>query len=92
LLDVGYPARMEAASKDDGDGWQMSCRLTMSQARFRSGVIALVVIGAAWSQPITGPAQTDPAQTSGDEELAARRADAEQFFDDRVEPFIKTYC
>ena len=47
LLDVGHPARMEAASKDDGDGWQMSCRVAMSEARFRSGVMAMVVFGAA---------------------------------------------
>jgi hypothetical protein len=61
--------------------------MAMSQARFRSGVMALVVFGAAWSQPITGS-----AQTSVDGELAALKADAEQFFRDRVAPFVKTYC
>src|SRR5687767_15485155 len=65
----------------------MSCRLTMSEARFRRGVLAMVVFGAAWSQPMTGW-----AQTSVDGEAAARKADAEHFFGDRVAPFIKTYC
>ena len=87
LSDGDHPARMEAASKDDGDGWQMSCRVAMSEARFRSGVMAMVVFGVLWSQPITGS-----AQTSVDGELAALKADAEQFFRDRVAPFIKTYC
>jgi hypothetical protein len=78
---------MEAASKDDGDAWQMSCSVTMSEARFRSGLMAIVVFGVLWSQPITGS-----AQTSVDEEHAALKEDAEQFFRDRVAPFIKTYC
>ena len=59
----------------------------MSEARFRSGVMAMVVFGVLWSQPITGS-----AQTSVDGEHAALKADAEQFFGDRVAPFIKTYC
>jgi hypothetical protein len=49
--------------------------------------MAMVVFGLLWSQPITGS-----AQTSVDGELAALRTDAEQFFGDRVAPFIKTYC
>src|SRR5436190_8829819 len=65
----------------------MSCRLTMSEARFRSGVMAMVVFGVLWSQPITGS-----AQTSVDGEHAALKEDAEQYFRDRVAPFIKTYC
>jgi hypothetical protein len=59
----------------------------MSEARFRGGVMALVVCGVLWSQPITVS-----AQTSVDAELPTLKADAEQFFDDRVAPFIKTYC
>jgi hypothetical protein len=58
----------------------------MSEARFRRGVLVLVMFGAAWSQPITGS-----AQTSADGELAAK-ADAEEYFNDRVAPFIKNYC
>jgi len=58
----------------------------MSEAHFRSGVLAMVVFGALWSHPIIGS-----AQISGDDVLAAK-ADAEQFFRDRVAPFIKTYC
>ena len=65
----------------------MSYRVAMSEARFRRGVIAMVVFGVLWSQPITGS-----AQTSVDGELAALKADAEQYFGDRVAPFIKTYC
>src|SRR5688572_29598817 len=78
---------MEAASKHDGDGWPMSCRLTISEPQFRNGVMALVVFGVLWSQPITGS-----AQTAEDGEHAEQRADAEQIFRDRVTPFIKTYC
>ena len=65
----------------------MSFRVAMSKARCRGGVMAMVVFGVLWSQPITGL-----AQTSVDGELAARKEDAEQFFRDRVAPFIKTYC
>src|SRR5262245_35995663 len=87
LLGVGRPARMEASSKDDGVGWQMRCGVTMLEGRFRSGMMAMVVFGVLWSPPITGS-----AQTSGDEELATLKTDAEQFFRDGVAPFIKTYC
>lgn len=59
----------------------------MSEARSRSGVMAMVVFGVLWSQPITGS-----AQTSLDAEIATLKADAEQYFRDRVAPFIKTYC
>jgi len=64
----------------------MSCTVANSETRFRSGVMAIVVFGVLWSQPITGS-----AQTSVDGELAAK-ADAEQFFRDRVAPFVKTHC
>jgi len=59
----------------------------MSEARFRGGVMAIVVFGAVWSQPIPGF-----AQTAVDEEHAELKADAEEYFRDRVAPFIKTYC
>jgi len=65
----------------------MCCRAAISEARFRRGVMAMVVFGVLSSQPITGS-----AQTSGDGEHAAFKADAEQFFRDRVAPFIKNYC
>ena len=58
LSDGDCPARMEAARKDEGNGWQMGCRVAMSEARFRGGVMAMVVFGVLWSQPITGSAQT----------------------------------
>lgn len=60
--------------------------VVMSAARFHSGLITLAVVGLLCSQPITGT-----AQTSEDGEIASK-ADAEQYFRDRVSPFIKTYC
>src|SRR6187431_2506348 len=71
--------------KDDGDEWQMSRRVTMSDARFC--LIALVVFGLLWSHPLAGS-----AQTAVDDDHAALLADAQQFFRERVTPFIKTYC
>lgn len=65
----------------------MNRGVALSEARFRNGVMAMLVFGAAWSQPIIGS-----AQTSVDEEHGALKADAEQFFRDKVAPFIKTYC
>lgn len=65
----------------------MSGAVAMSESRFRSGVMALVVWGLLWSQPLSGL-----AQMSEDGELAAHKKDAKQYFDDRVAPFIKTYC
>ncbi|WP_425613569.1 DUF1592 domain-containing protein [Anatilimnocola sp. NA78] len=58
----------------------------MSEVHFRSGLMALIVFGLLWSQPITGS-----AQTSVDGEIVGK-ADAEQYFRDRVAPFLKTYC
>ena len=65
----------------------MSTWVATPIARFCSGAVALLVFGAAWSQPFSGF-----AQKSVDGEHAALKADAEQFFGDRVAPFIKTYC
>ncbi len=65
----------------------MSYRAATPEAQIRRGVIVAVVLGVIWSQPIAGT-----AQTSVDEEVAALKADAEQYFGDRVAPFIKTYC
>jgi hypothetical protein len=65
----------------------MSSWVATPIARFRSGAAALLVFGAVWSQPFSGF-----AQKYGDGDHAALKADAEQFFGDRVAPFIKTYC
>ena len=78
---------MEAAKKDDEDGWQMSCKAVMSEARFCRGVMALLLFCAAWFQPSPGC-----AQPSVDGEHAALQEEAEHYFRDRVAPFIKTYC
>ena len=48
---------------------------------------ALAVVGAVWSQ-----SRTCTAQTTADGEFAALKSDAEEYFRDRVTPFIKTYC
>ncbi len=65
----------------------MSWRFAMSEAHFRSGLMVMAALGVAWSQPITGS-----AQPSVDAEFPVQKADSEQYFRDRVEPFIKTYC
>jgi uncharacterized protein DUF1592/uncharacterized protein DUF1588/uncharacterized protein DUF1585/uncharacterized protein DUF1587/uncharacterized protein DUF1595 len=61
--------------------------MAMSAARFCSGMIATLVFGILFSQPITSL-----AQTSEDADVSALKADAEQHFRDYVAPFIKTYC
>lgn len=61
--------------------------MTMLQARVRSSLISVLALGVLWSLPTTGL-----AQNSSDEDLAGQKADAEQFFRERVGPFIKTYC
>src|SRR3954451_8534797 len=78
---------MEAANKDDGDGRQMIFGMAISEARFRSGLMATVVFGILSSQPIIGS-----AQISVDGDFATLKAEAEQHFRDHVAPFIKTYC
>jgi len=65
----------------------MSDWVGMSEARFRRGVMAMVVFAGLYSQPVTGS-----AQAAVDAELAVLKVDAERFFDDRVAPFLKTYC
>src|SRR5437764_14873309 len=65
----------------------MNFGMAISEARFRSGVMATVAFGVLSSQPIIGS-----AQISVDGDFAKLKADAEQFFRDGVAPFIKTYC
>lgn len=62
-------------------------RVTIPRACLRCGVIAMVVCGVAWSRPITCA-----AQTAVDGESAELKSDAEEFFRNRVTPFIKTFC
>ena len=57
------------------------------RACFRSGVIVLLVCCVWWSRAVTCE-----AQSAREEEFAARKTDAEEFFRKRVTPFIKTYC
>lgn len=47
----------------------------------------MMVCGVSWSRPIACT-----AQTTIHGEFAEQKADAEQFFRDRVAPFIRTYC
>lgn len=65
----------------------LNSKVTILGGRFRCGVIALSVMVALWSRPLACP-----AQTTGDGEFAAQRADAQEFFRKRVAPFIKDYC
>ena len=62
-------------------------RVTIQRACHRMGVIAMLVCGVLWSRSITCPAQT---AVGG--EFAERKSNAEEFFRDRVTPFIKTFC
>jgi len=65
----------------------MSFRLISTVTRvFRGGFIA-AVLGTLCFAP-----STCSAQLSGQGELAERKADAEEFFQKSVTPFIKTYC
>jgi len=66
---------------------RMTSRMATSAARFRSNGMAILALAVLWSQPVTASAQTSP-----DEDCATHKADTEQFFRDRVSPFIKNYC
>ncbi len=66
---------------------RLNSKLPILGVRFRGGVIALSVLFALWSWPLICA-----AQTSGHGEFAAQRADAEEFFRKRVNPFINDYC
>ncbi len=66
---------------------RLNSKVTILGGRFRCGVIALSVMVALWSRPLACT-----AQTTGDGEFAAQRADAQEFFRKRVAPFIKDYC
>lgn len=58
----------------------------MSETRFRSGLLATLIGGLLCWQPLSGAGQT-PAV----EEIAGKK-EAEEYFRERVSPFIKTYC
>ncbi len=62
-------------------------RVTIPRARFRGGVIAMLVCCISCWRPVTCK-----AQPAADGDFAAQKADAEKFFRNRVTPFIKTYC
>ncbi len=71
----------------DNDGYRICFRVTMTEARFLRGALAVMVLGVLWISP-----STCSAQSADDEALAEGKADAEKFFRKRVTPFIKTYC
>ncbi len=64
----------------------LNLRVTIPRVCLRSGLIAMLVSGVTWSR------STCTAQTAVDGEFAALKSDAEEFFRDRVTPFIKTFC
>ena len=53
---------------------------------------ATLLIGVAWSIPSTCWAQSEAVATEVDEQLAALKDQTEEYFRDRVTPFIKIYC
>ncbi|QDV50091.1 DUF1592 domain-containing protein [Gimesia fumaroli] len=61
--------------------------MSVLEARFVRGLIAVLVWGGLWACPHVGR-----AESKVDKALAARKADAKQFFSKRVTPFIKKYC
>lgn len=64
----------------------MACGVAMSAARFRSDLIAWLTFGVLSLQPIIGSAQTPEVGEF------ANKKEAEEYFRDRVSPFIKSYC
>lgn len=64
----------------------MTCGVAMSEARYRSGLMAMVVFGLLWSRSIIALAQTSVVG-----EIAGKD-EADKYFRDQVSPFIKTYC
>lgn len=61
--------------------------MSVLEARFVRSAMAVLVWGGLWVYPHVGR-----AESKVDETLAARKADAKQFFSKRVTPFIKKYC
>lgn len=64
----------------------MSCAAAWLASGVRGSAVAATGLALLWLQPLVSFAQMPE-----DSELAAK-ADAEQYFRDRVSPFIKTYC
>ena len=60
--------------------------MSVLEARFVCGVIAGLVWGL-WVCP-----QAGLAASKENKALAARKAEAEQFFSKQIKPFIKKYC
>jgi hypothetical protein len=54
---------------------------------FRCGVMAVILVGFAL--PLTQPCKAQPAS---DEDAAALQAEIKKSFQDRVAPFVKSYC
>jgi mono/diheme cytochrome c family protein len=65
----------------------MRFRMIITMGRLVRGAVSAAVLGIACFAP-----STCSAQSSGREDLAELKADAEEFFKKRVTPFIKSYC
>lgn len=61
--------------------------MSVLEARLIRGLMAVLVCGGLWACPHAGR-----AESKVDKALAARKADAKQFFSKQVTPFIKKYC
>ena len=66
---------------------EFDARVTPPVARFARCVLALSVLVMMWSRPVKSA-----DQTTDDGKFAARKTDAEEYFQDRVAPFIRLYC
>lgn len=79
----------------------MSFRKTMTGRSVVRAAVATMVLAILWSGPRVCMAQSaddgafaadDGALDADDDTLAVHKAEAELFFQERVKPFIKTYC
>jgi len=65
----------------------MNLRAAIPRACVRSGLLAMFACSVAWSRPVVCN-----AQTADDGEFAELKSDAQDYFRERVTPFINTYC
>ncbi|WP_417389127.1 DUF1592 domain-containing protein [Gimesia sp.] len=61
--------------------------MTITQPHFVRSAITVMVLGILWFNP-----NISMAESKEDKTLAARKADAKEFFSKQVTPFIKKYC
>lgn len=67
--------------------FRFNSRVIIAGACLHRGATALAVVAIVCAWPVNGT-----CQSADDVEFAALEADATKYFQDRVTPFIKTYC